>query len=65
MAPRESFNKPVQGLVCPLCLSPNYALVAKRDPEHGILQTVYLCGDCRSHFGDGREFDGERRSDES
>jgi hypothetical protein len=58
MVHRESFNKPVAGLLCPLCLSKNYSLVAKRDPEHGIRQTVYLCADCRSYFGDAREFDG-------
>ena len=58
MAPREAMNKPVQGLLCPLCLSRNYTLVAQRDPKRGILQTVYLCSDCRSYFGDSRDFDG-------
>jgi hypothetical protein len=58
MAPREAFNDPVQGLHCPLCLSRNYTLVAGRDTERGILQKVYLCGDCRSYFGDVRAFDG-------
>jgi len=62
MAPRELFNKPVQGLLCPLCLSHNYSFVAQRDPDRGILQTVYLCGDCRSYFGDAREFDGKNGS---
>jgi transposase-like protein len=57
MAPRELFSKPVNGLLCPLCLSGNYTLVAERDTKRGILQTVYLCSDCRSHFGDAREFD--------
>jgi hypothetical protein len=57
MAPREPFTSPVQGLSCPLCLSRNYTLVAERDPERGIRQTVYLCSDCRSYFGDAREFD--------
>jgi hypothetical protein len=56
MAPREPFSKPVQGLLCPLCLSPNYTLVAERDPARSIQQTVYLCSDCRSYFGDVREF---------
>jgi hypothetical protein len=60
MAPREPFVSPVPGLLCPLCLSNNYTLVAKRDPSRGILQAIYLCGDCRSHFGDMRELgDGE------
>jgi uncharacterized protein YlaI len=59
MAPKEAFNKPVEGLLCPLCLSRNYTLVARRDAARGILQTVYLCSDCRSYFGDAREFDGK------
>jgi hypothetical protein len=57
MAPRELFGKPVKGLLCPLCLSRSYTVVAERDPKRGILQTVYLCSDCRSYFGDVREFD--------
>ena len=59
MAPKEAFNKTVPGLLCPLCLSKNYTLVAHRDAKRGILQTVYLCSDCRSYFGDQREFDGK------
>ena len=64
MAPRELFGKPVQGLFCPLCTSPNYTLVAERDAERGILQTVFLCGDCRSYFGDSRQFDGNSEGGE-
>ena len=63
MAPRESFNNPVKGLLCPLCQSNNYTLVAGRDPAHGILQSIYLCNDCRSHFGDLHERDGGERQD--
>jgi hypothetical protein len=55
VAPRQPFTGPVPGLVCPLCLSGNYALVATRDPKRGIVQTVYRCGDCTSYFGDARE----------
>ena len=62
MAPRELFSQPVQGLLCPLCLSHTYSLIARREPKRGILQTVYLCGDCRSYFGDAREFDGKNES---
>jgi transposase-like protein len=62
MAPREPFSRPAQGLLCPLCLSKNYTLVATRDSKRGILQTVYVCGDCKSHFGDVREFGGRGRS---
>jgi hypothetical protein len=58
MAPSELFSKTVDGVLCPLCLSKNYTLIARREPQRGILQTVYLCGDCRSYFGDAREFDG-------
>jgi uncharacterized protein YlaI len=65
MAPRELFNKPVTGLLCPLCLSRNYTLVTQRDRKSGILQTVYLCSDCRSYFGDVREFDGDGGKDGS
>lgn len=59
MAPRELFSQPVNGLLCPLCLSNGYSLVARRNPKRGILQTVYLCNDCRSYFGDVREFDAK------
>jgi hypothetical protein len=62
MAPSESFSKTVQGVLCPLCLSKNYALIARREPQRGVLQTVYLCGDCRSYFGDPREFNDAPRS---
>jgi len=65
MAPREPFISPVPGLLCPLCLSKNYSLIARRDPKRDILQTVYLCGDCRSYFGDVREFDAGGAADES
>ncbi len=65
MAPRELFHKPVGGLLCPLCLSRNYTLVAGRDPTRGILQTVYLCSDCRSYFGDARDFEGKRCDDDA
>jgi len=57
MAPRELFSAPVPGLVCPLCASKSYARVAARDPERGVLQTVYRCEGCKSYFGDAREFD--------
>jgi len=55
MAPREPFTGPVPGLLCPLCLSTSYTLVAEPDPKRGIVQTVYRCGDCKSYFGDARE----------
>jgi hypothetical protein len=55
MAPREPFTSPVLGLSCPLCLSRNYTLVTERDPKRDIVQKVYLCGDCKSYFGDARE----------
>jgi hypothetical protein len=57
MTPREPFSAPVPGLVCPLCASKSYTRVAARDPERGVLQTVYLCEGCKSYFGDSREFD--------
>ena len=57
MAPREPFSTPSQGLACPLCLSQNYTLVAERDRQRGMLQKVYRCDDCKSYFGDPREFD--------
>jgi transposase-like protein len=55
MTPREPFTSPVPGLVCPLCLSKSYTVIARRDPERGIPRSVYVCGDCKSHFGDARE----------
>jgi hypothetical protein len=58
MAPREPFTHTVPGLVCPLCLCGHYTLIAGQDRRRGLLQNIYLCGGCKSFFGDSRQFDG-------
>jgi len=55
MVSSESFSNTVPGLACPLCLSRNYTLVAKRDAKRGLIQTIYRCEGCKSFFGDARE----------
>lgn len=61
MKPRERFSG-TPGLACPLCLSKSATLIAARDPERGLMQTIYRCGDCKSYFGDPGETQSEPRA---
>ncbi|HZR69063.1 MAG TPA: hypothetical protein VFB01_08395 [Burkholderiales bacterium] len=55
MVSRERFAGPVAGIACPLCLSRSHAVVTRRDPMRGLMQTIYRCEDCKSYFGDPSE----------
>ena len=61
MASRERFSGPGE-VACPMCLSRSYTIVACRDAKRGLIQSIYRCEGCKSYFGDPREADERKPS---
>jgi hypothetical protein len=60
MVSRPRFSGPAAGISCPLCMSGSYTIVARRDPKRGLMQNIYRCEACKSHFGHPGETDDKQ-----